>query len=110
MEPADFRAAIGSSECVREGLRDYAYQREFRKALVHATRRAFPRTDRELREAFRALDLDGSGKIEHDEIRSLLLKMDRSFTEEDVAGILGSLDLDARGRIRWEEFRRIFGR
>ena len=108
LELKDFERIIESDKTIKAGLRDVVYRREFKKALVYETKKAFPSTERELKEVFEQLDLDHSGYIDFAEIRHLLQKMDKTFTHEDISNILDSLDLDASGQIQWEEFKRIF--
>mmetsp|Transcript_21779 Transcript_21779/g.24453 ORF Transcript_21779/g.24453 Transcript_21779/m.24453 type:complete len:796 (+) Transcript_21779:148-2535(+) len=109
MEPNDFESIMKSNPSVREGLSEVVLRREFRKALVFATKKPFPTKEEELKEAFNAIDHDESGEIDLSEIDELLRKMDKTFTDNDIAQILNSLDLDGGGNIDWEEFKRIFG-
>jgi len=109
MELKDFERLIKSNPSIRDGLRDVVFRREFKKALAFATKKPFPSTEDELKEAFEKIDLDKSGLINFDEIRVLLRKMDKTFTDDDIAQILESLDLDGAGKIQWAEFKRIFG-
>lgn len=109
MELKDFEGMIKSNPSIRDGLRDVVFRREFKKALAFATKKPFPSTEAELKEAFEKIDLDKSGLINFDEIRVLLREMDKTFTDDDIAQILESLDLDGAGKIQWAEFKRIFG-
>ncbi len=109
MELKDFEGMIKSNPSIRDGLRDVVFRREFKKALAYATKKPFPSTEAELKEAFEKIDLDKSGLINFDEIRVLLQEMDKTFTDDDIAQILESLDLDGAGKIQWAEFKRIFG-
>ena len=109
MEPKDFDSIMKSNPSVREGLREVALRREFKKALVFSTKKPFPQKVEELKEAFIVIDDDNSGEIDLSEIDVLLRKMDSTFTDDDIEQILNSLDLDGGGNIDWEEFKRIFG-
>ena len=109
MEPKDFDSIMKSNPSVREGLREVVLRREFKKALVFATKKPFPQKVEELKEAFIVIDDDKSGEIDLSEIDVLLRKMDSTFTDDDIEQILNSLDLDGGGNIDWEEFKRIFG-
>ena len=109
MELKDFEGMIKANPSIRDGLRDVVFRREFKKALAYATKKPFPATEAELKEAFEKIDLDKSGLINFDEIRVLLREMDKTFTDDDIAQILESLDLDGAGKIQWAEFKRIFG-
>ena len=108
LELKNFERILESDKSIKDGLRDVVFRREFKKALVYETKKAFPSTEKELKEVFELLDLDHSGSIELPEIRHLLRKMDKTFTEDDIAEILACLDLDQSGEIHWEEFKRIF--
>lgn len=109
MKPKDFESIMKSNPSVRDGLRDVASRREFKKALVYATKKDFPSTEKKLKEAFEAIDDDGSGEIDLSEVDVLLRKMDNTFTDNDIAHIMNSLDLDGAGTIEWTEFKRVFG-
>jgi hypothetical protein len=41
-------------------------------------------------------------------VRSMLRRMDPTYTEKEVQSILNALDLDERGSVQFEEFKRIF--
>eukprot|EP00532_Pseudo-nitzschia_australis_P002407 CAMPEP_0168184690 /NCGR_PEP_ID=MMETSP0139_2-20121125/13383_1 /TAXON_ID=44445 /ORGANISM="Pseudo-nitzschia australis, Strain 10249 10 AB" /LENGTH=793 /DNA_ID=CAMNT_0008106347 /DNA_START=119 /DNA_END=2500 /DNA_ORIENTATION=+ len=108
METKDFDNMMSSNPNVRDGLRDVVFRRELKKAIVFETKKAFPTTEKELKEVFEAIDKDGSGEIELSEVDDLLRKMDKTFTDDDIAKILDSVDLDGGGKIEWTEFRRVF--
>lgn len=109
MEPKDFERMMNSNPAIADGLREVVFRREFKKALAFATKKAFPSTEEELREAFDAIDTDSTGDVDIDEVDTLLRKMDQSFTDDDIAQILSSVDLDGSHTVSWLEFKRIFG-
>lgn len=109
MDPKDFDSIVKSNPYVREGIREVVLRREFKKALVYATKKSFPSNQKELKEAFETIDWDKSGEIDLSEVDLLLRKMDKTFTNNDIAQILNSLDLDGCGKVGWEEFKRVFG-
>jgi len=109
MELKYFDKMMKDNPYIRDGLRDVVFRREFKKALVFATKQPFPSNENELKRAFEKIDADGSGGIDLAEVDVLLRKMDKTFTDDDVAQILGSLDLDGHGNIEWTEFKRVFG-
>ena len=84
-------------------------RREFQKALVFATKKAFPTKESELREAFEAADYNRSGKIDLSDVSIMLKNMDKTLSGNDIEAIMTSLDLDGSGFVSWEEFKRIFG-
>jgi Ca2+-binding EF-hand superfamily protein len=100
---------LDSHPKMKAAIRDTCLRREFQKALCVKTKKAFPRTESELRAAFKAVDRDKDGVIELPEIRSMILNLDPTYSEEDIKDILVSLDLNDSGTVTWEEFKRIFG-
>lgn len=109
IEPKVFDSIMKANPDVQEGLKDVLLRREFKKALVYNTKKPIPVNECQLREAFKIIDDDGSGEIDLIEVGVFLRKMDKTFTDDDVAQILLSLDIDECGTIDWDEFKRIFG-
>jgi serine/threonine protein kinase len=105
----DFYELLDSHPKMKAAIRDTCLRREFQKALCVKTKKSFPRTESELRAAFKAVDRDKDGVIELPEIRSMILNLDPTYSEEDIKDILVSLDLNDSGTVTWEEFKRIFG-
>lgn len=105
----DFRKIVNESASLRESLKDITHRREFQKALVFTTRKAFPQTEAELREAFDEADYNRSGKIDLSDITLMLKQMDTTVTSKEIKEILNSLDLDESGAVNWDEFKRVFG-
>ncbi len=109
LKAGDFRKIVNESASLRESLKDITHRREFQKALVFTTKKAFPRTEAELREAFEEADYNRSGKIDLSDITMMLKQMDTTVTNKEIKEILDSLDLDESGAVNWEEFKRVFG-
>lgn len=109
MKAADLDKFMRGSSVLKETLRELTLRGEFRKALVFATKKDFPKNEAELRRAFDIADYSRSGSIDRSDISVMLRNMDKSFTEKDVEDILNTLDLDGNGSVGWEEFKRIFG-
>jgi CRP-like cAMP-binding protein len=107
MPAAEFDAFLKSSPMTRETLRDIASRREFQKAIVFKTKKAFPSDPEKLREAFDAADEDNSNDLTLDNVRSMLKRMDPALTEKDVRIILNALDIDKSGSVNFEEFKRM---
>jgi CRP-like cAMP-binding protein len=105
----DFYELLGSHPKMKAAIRDTCLRREFQKALCVKTKKPFPKTESELRVAFEAVDRNKDGVIELPEIRSMILNLDPTYTEEDIKDILLSLDLTISGTVTWKEFKRIFG-
>lgn len=77
--------------------------------LLTQTKRAFPKTEKQLKAAFKAVDTKKTGVIELDEIQAMIINFDPLYTDEGVKEILESLDLNSSGTVTWKEFKRIFG-
>lgn len=105
----DFYFLLDSHPSLKEGIRDICLRREFKKALCYKLRRDFPKNEKELREAFDAIDGRGSGTIDLEDVRVMIRQFDPTYTEEDVRDILNSLALTGSGNITWAEFSHIFG-
>jgi serine/threonine protein kinase len=108
-KPRDFHKLLKSQPVLEDSIREMCLRREFRKALCLATKKPFPRNEKELKEAFELIDLDKSGFLNLDEIKVMIEKLDPTYTEKEVQDILNSLDLDETGKVSWAEFKRIFG-
>lgn len=61
-----------------------------------------------LREKFEAIDEDGSGELEEDEMRALFDSMGRKVSKRIIANIMRLSDTDGNGTIDFDEFKAIF--
>ena len=61
-----------------------------------------------LRERFDAIDEDGSGELDEDEMRSLFESMGRTISKRIIANIMRLSDTDGNGTIDFGEFKEIF--
>jgi serine/threonine protein kinase len=104
----DFYELLDSHPTMKATIRDMCLRREFQKALCVKTKKSFPRTEAELRAAFKSVDTDKDDLIVLPDVRSMILNFDPTYSEEDVKDILLSLDLNESGTVSWEEFKRIF--
>jgi serine/threonine protein kinase len=104
----DFHSLLESHPTLKANIRDICLRREFRKALCVATKKAFPRTENELRAAFDVLVSKSTGAVELETIRRVLHVLDSTYSEKEVRDILGALDLSESGAVEWNEFKRIF--
>lgn len=55
-------------------------------------------------ESFKEFDLDGDGVVTKEELKEILFKMDESFNEEDIDGLMKSADKNGDNTINFEEF------
>ena len=72
---------------------------DFRKSKLLVGRRwcsrQFPRRSRLVfEESFSLLDKDGDGNISNDEIRSLMVSLGYSPSEEDISAVISKVDID----------------
>jgi calcium-dependent protein kinase len=57
-----------------------------------------------LRELFKTIDVDGSGTITVEEMRTSLRKWDHKINEEELKKLMDIADVDGDGTINYEEF------
>ena len=70
---------------------------------------SFPQsTVDEVVQAFQIFDINGSGKITVDEMKTILLKFTNEFSERDVASIFELIDVDQDGKVSYAEFAEIW--
>ena len=108
MKADDFFDFINSSPILKSSVYDVFLRKEFAKAVAHKTKKKFPRSKKELRQVFDMIDTKKDGFLTLEEIRDLVLGMDKTAPEELVVGILNSLDIDSSGTIDFGEFCQIF--
>ncbi|KAH9507178.1 putative calcium-binding protein cml13 [Bulinus truncatus] len=59
---------------------------------------------RQLEEAFKTVDKDGSGYVMATELKHLLTNMGDKLSNDDFTTLLEELDIDSNGRIQFKEF------
>ena len=80
-------------------------QIEFDEFVVLMTKLAGEATtDDDLREVFKALDQDGDGKINAEELRHVLGTLGEPLTESEIQELMAKGDLNNDGLIDYEEF------
>lgn len=60
--------------------------------------------EKELREAFRVFDRDGTGTISRDELRAVMKSLGEDLTEAEIDEMLNLADKDGNGSIDCEFF------
>ena len=66
---------------------------------------SFPQsTVDEVVQAFQIFDINGSGKITVDEMKTILLKFTDEFNEDDVNALFELIDVDQDGKVSYAEF------
>ena len=70
---------------------------------------SFPQsTVDEVVQAFQIFDINGSGKITVDEMKTILLKFTDEFNEDDVNALFELIDVDQDGKVSYAEFAEIW--
>lgn len=70
---------------------------------------SFPQsTVDEVVQAFQIFDINGSGKITVDEMKTILLKFTNEFNEDDVNALFELIDVDQDGKVSYAEFAEIW--
>jgi CRP-like cAMP-binding protein len=104
----DFKALMNKSPKLEKQMVDINLRREFRKALVKKIKKSFPSVD-DLREAFDAADEEKTNHLTVDNVRNILHYLDKSITDEEISGVIGSMALQRNGYVTFEEFKAVFG-
>jgi Ca2+-binding EF-hand superfamily protein len=66
--------------------------------------------DRELREAFKVFDADGSGSISKSEMKKLMKKLGQTLSDAELDAMMDEVDTDKNGEIDFEEFKNMMVR
>lgn len=61
--------------------------------------------DKELRDAFRVFDVDGSGSISRDELQKLMKQLGQNLTDGELDAMMNEVDTDGDGEISFVEFK-----
>ena len=110
LERTAFEQAAASSPILNHRLQAIKEERftRFRQDLDTAVLRPEDMDDKQrahLLEVFKQIDEDGSGAIDRDEFAVMLGRLSgRTFSEEDVAGMMKAFDKDGNDTIEAEEF------
>jgi len=101
-ELADMMTALDTN---RDGVIDFD---EFVTMMKRRTKeRMNEDPEIQLRSVFSKFDADNSGKIDRNEVRMIMKKLDQTFTDEEINSIIDIADLDGDGEISWDEFKKI---
>ena len=57
-----------------------------------------------IRNAFREIDVDGSGSIEPNELRAAFRRQGIMLTDEETAAVVKAFDRNGDGRLNYDEF------
>lgn len=107
--PRTFRGLLESSSSLKDALSDLCYQREFQKAVVLFTKKDFPTTEKELREAFTTIqEHRNSETITLKDTERLLKNMNPTTSQEEIKKIFLVVDLGGKGSIDFDTFKVLF--
>jgi CRP-like cAMP-binding protein len=106
--PRAFRSLLDSSSSLKDALGDLGFRREFQKAVVLYTKKDFPTTEKELRDAFATIQENRHSGIVLKDAERLLKNMNPSLSEEEIKEIFQALDLGGRGSVNFETFKVLF--
>jgi CRP-like cAMP-binding protein len=107
--PRTFRGLLESSSSLKDSIVDTCRQREFRRAVVFHTKQTFPKTEKELLEAFKCVQYGHSGKaIMLKDVHRLLRNANPEISDTEVREVFQSIDLGGNGSINFEMFKVLF--
>ncbi|EFB23090.1 hypothetical protein PANDA_009126, partial [Ailuropoda melanoleuca] len=64
-------------------------------------------SEQDMREVFRAFDLDGNGHISVDELKQAMSTLGEKLSQEELDAMIQEADVDKDGQVNYEEFLRI---
>ena len=96
---AELQDLISGVDTDRSGTIDFP---EFLTVIAGTMNDSY--NEKEIREAFRAIDRDGNGFISVAELRHTMTKLDEKICDEEVDEIIKEADLDNDGQVNYEEF------
>ena len=109
MRGEDFFAVMNSSPGMAEALRNMCRKRLFKKAVKQfSLEKNRGLSDEDIVAAFHDADLDHSGSLNVEEVRSLMHRMDPNFPVSEIVALLKFVDVDEDGQVSLEEFKKIF--
>eukprot|EP01097_Dermamoeba_algensis_P000408 TRINITY_DN1141_c0_g1_i1.p1 TRINITY_DN1141_c0_g1~~TRINITY_DN1141_c0_g1_i1.p1 ORF type:complete len:144 (-),score=41.41 TRINITY_DN1141_c0_g1_i1:103-534(-) len=74
------------------------------KDFYNKTKRKPSDLERDMREAFKALDKEGNGLISEAELRQILMNLGEALEPYEVDSLLRSVDVGSDGEIRFDTF------
>ena len=92
---------FNSVDVDKNGAIDYG---EFKLLMDNHLRDAPMTEEQELREAFKAFDRDGNGRIDAEELKQAMTILGESVEDDQVRDMIHAADKDGDGEINYEEF------
>ena len=91
---------ISNADCDENGKVEFP---EFAKMMQKLMR------EQQIREAFQALDSDGSGKITVDKLKEIMRAAGADIGEDQIDEMIKQADSDGDGSVNYEEFLKVMG-
>ena len=91
---------ISNADCDENGKVEFPEFVKMMKKLMH---------EQQIREAFQALDSDGSGKITVDELKEIMKAAGVDISEDQIDEMIKQADSDGDGSVNYEEFLKVMG-
>ena len=109
MKGPDFLAFLETSPETAETLRNMCRKRLIKKAVKkHSLEKNRGLTNDDLSRAFKEIDLDQSGLVNIDELRSFMNKMDPTLPDSEIVKLMKFVDVDEDGYLNFQDFKRLF--
>jgi len=80
---------------------------DFPEFLCMMARKNASDQETEIKEAFKAFNKSGNGRVTKDELKTVLLAMGEKLTDEEIGEMMEEADLDKDGGLKYDEFVKI---
>ena len=107
MSGADFQELLNYCPATRASLHELNLKREAQRAIVLKMKNVAPKFSN-LKDAFDSIDVNGSGKLDKEQVRQLLKLMDNSLSEEQIRLVANALEVDEMGTVSFDEVKSCF--
>ena len=91
---------IKNADCDENGKVEFPEFVKMMKKLMDAE---------QIREAFQAIDSDGSGKVSVDELKEIMKAAGAGLDDDQIEGMIKQADTDGDGSVNYEEFLKVMG-
>jgi serine/threonine protein kinase len=109
MRGDDFMAVMESSPDLAASLRNMCRKRLFKKAVKQfSLQKNRGLSDDDIVAAFHDADLDRSGSLNVEEVRSIMHRMDPKFPMSEIHQLMKFVDVDEDGQVDLAEFKKLF--
>jgi hypothetical protein len=102
----DFRKLMETSPESMGSIEELCWRRDFKKAVALKLKKDFPYDNP--REAFDAVNENGSEELDARAIGKLLREMDPEYTDDEIQSVIKVMDLTGSGSVSFDEFKKVF--